>query len=353
MLKIITRINNKIKTLQEKKLILRTFSRNSTHKNIIFLLPASKYPSGGDIVSYNQSETINKINYKGYQSEIFHPTNLKYSTDKFVHNTKIKRDLLFDIEKDFVIIPEVMVIRYAKQLIDTGLKYGIHVQNGYGMDVEIRAGIGHFKDLKNAYSHASIIIGNSNDTKENIKFVFPEYIDKIIHLPYVINKAKYQDIEHKKNIITYMPRKLEPHTKMLLFFLAEKLPKNWSIQSIHGVSEQEVYDIFYKSKIFLSFSEFEGIAMPPAMAAMSGNRVIGYTGEGNKEYFHLPCFEEIPCGDIKLFVEKLLNAVERYDKNQEILDIKSIESLQTMFSEERRLKKLKNMLDTIDLNLHN
>lgn len=351
MQKFMARLKNKAKYLLEKRIVLKKHSRSEHYKNIIFILPASKYPSGGEIVTYNKSEAINKINYKDFQSKILHPTKLNYTTDKFIHNAIIKRKLSFDIEKDFVFIPEVMVIRYAKYMIDAGIKFGIHVQNGYSMDVEIRAGIGEFKDLKNYYHKASIIIGNSIDTIANIKFIFPEYSDKIIYLSYVIDKARYQDIQTKRNIITYMPRKLEVHTKMLLFFLGEKLPENWTIRLIHGVSEQEVYDIFFDSKIFLSFSEFEGIAMPPAMAAMSGNKVIGYTGEGNKEYFHLPCFEQIPCGNIKLFVESILKAVVSFDAHNENLDIESIQYLQEMFSVQKQEILLKNLIDTVDLKL--
>ena len=330
-----------------KKHVYTIEKRSTSQKNIVFLLPNTKYASGGVIVAHHHSDKINELAYKGFQSEVLYPTEPDFSPDLFVHKSRLKRDLTFDTQNDFAMIPEVMVLQLAPELMRAHVKYGIHVQNGYLMDLEIRSGIGSYENLKEAYAIASLIIGNSVDTVANIITAFPECANKVIQSSFVIDKAKYQEIEKKQNFITYMPRKLEKHSKHLLFFLGDKLPKHWSIRAIDGVTEQEVYNIFYESKIFLSFSEFEGLAMPPAMAAMSGNRVIGYTGEANKEYFHLPCFEEVPCGDIKLFVSKILDAVARFDRNEELLDLNSIRYLQEMFSSKRQEIFLKELIDNV------
>lgn len=351
MIKILKKIKKKFKLIELMLTRPVNFSivhgRNTQVKNIIFFLPDSVYPTGGNIVTHHHADRINELNLGNIQAYILFPNNLDFTYANFVHNSKFKRDLSFDPKTDFVVLPEVMVLTYAKKLFDAGIKYGIHVQNGYLMDLEIRSGLGDYQALNYGYQNADFVIGNSLDTIANIKTVFPYLTDKIIHSSFVINKAKYQEIAKKKNIITYMPRKLSEHSKRVLFFLGDKLPKNWSIQPIDGVPEQTVYDIFYESKIFLSFSEFEGLAMPPAMAAMAGNRVIGYTGEANKEYFHLPCFEEVPCGDIKLFVQKLLAAVARFDNDEEALDIESINELKAFFSLERQEEFLKKLAQTV------
>lgn len=76
--------------------------------------------------------------------------------------------------------------------------------------------------------------------------------------------------------------------------------------------------------------------MPPAMAAMSGNKVIGYTGEANKEYFHLPCFHEIECGDIKNYASNIMQTISSFDSGNEELDIRSIAYLEKLFSKEKQ-----------------
>tara|TARA_R110000787_G_scaffold46612_8_gene113025 strand:- start:15978 stop:17048 length:1071 start_codon:yes stop_codon:yes gene_type:complete len=315
---------------------------------IIFFLPVSDYPSGGIIVAHDHSETINELGFEQYISEIMYPTDINFVPKLFVHNSQFKRDYKIDLKKDFIILPEVMALRYAEKLNRNAIKFGIHVQNGYLLNLECNPNPNSISKLKKAYQSASLIIGNSNDTIENIKFIFPEVATKIIRSYFVINKNRYQQIQTKKNYITYMPRKLSKHSQLLLFFLNEKIPNNWKIIPIDGVTEQEVYNIFYESKIFLSFSEFEGLAMPPAMAAMSGNMVIGYTGEANKEYFHLPCFDEVPCGDIKLFASKVIETINKYENDNIVLDMNSIQYLESLFSKEKQKKFLSDLIFQVD-----
>lgn len=327
-----------------------TYRGKSEQKNIIFLLPAQVWPAGGSIVAHHHSDTINEIQYRNFTSQVLYPDKLDNKVTKFVHQSLFKRDTKFDIKRDFVIIPEIMVCRYAPEFIRLGVKFGVHVQNGYSIGVEVHSNLATFEELKNIYEKADLIIGNSLDTIENIKTIFPDFSEKLIRSYFVINKAKYQPVANKKNVLTYMPRKLGKHSQLVLLFLGDKLPAHWSVKAIDGVTEQEVYDIFYESKIFLSFSELEGLAMPPAMAAMSGNRVIGYTGEANREYFHLPCFEEVYCGDIKDYVNKILSAVERFDKDEEKIDNDSIAYLKKLFSEEKQKQFIRDLIDKIDQN---
>ena len=49
--------------------------------------------------------------------------------------------------------------------------------------------------------------------------------------------------------------------------------------------------------------------MPPLEAAFSGNLVVGYTGQGAKEYFFKPLFRPIGNGDFKHFVEEVMLAI--------------------------------------------
>lgn len=350
---IFKKISNKVRVLTQNRRdknvrYLKDVAPEHYKKNIIFLLPALRYPCGGNIVTHSHSDAINQIQYKDFQSQILYPAEPGFAPDLFEHQSSIRRNLIMDPHKDFVVIPDVLVLRHASKLKDAGISYAINVQNGYLMDLEIRDHPEHFGLLKTAYEGAAFIISMSEDTSENIKLVFPACSDKVIASSYVIDKAIFRPIAEKKNLITYMPRKLAKHSEMFLFFLGDKLPPHWKIQAIDGVSENEVYRTFSESKIFLSFSEFEGLAMPPVMAALSGNLVIGYTGEGNKEYFHLPCFQEVACGDIKDFVEKALIAIDQLDRNQYQIDMDSVRILTDMFSKQAQIRFLKNLIDVAD-----
>jgi hypothetical protein len=50
-------------------------------------------------------------------------------------------------------------------------------------------------------------------------------------------------------------------------------------------------------------------------AALAGNIVIGYTGQGSKEYFEPPIFYKIDNGDFINFRKQVLSVVERIDRD--------------------------------------
>ena len=67
--------------------------------------------------------------------------------------------------------------------------------------------------------------------------------------------------KNKKNIITYMSRKLPMHSKLVTYFLRTYLPK-LKLKDLNNLSEQKTYKIMKKPKIFLSFSSLEGQGLP-------------------------------------------------------------------------------------------
>ena len=76
-----------------------------------------------------------------------------------------------------------------------------------------------------------------------------------------------------------------------------------NLKDLNDLTETQTYKMLKKSKIFLSFSSFEGLPLPPAEAALAGNFVIGYTGEGGNEYWKKPLFRRIHSGEIIPFVK--------------------------------------------------
>ena len=63
----------------------------------------------------------------------------------------------------------------------------------------------------------------------------------------------------------------------------------------------------------MAFSDLEGCPVPPLEAAFTGNRVIGYTGQGGLEYWAEPVFTEIQTGDLLGFVGAVLKEMARQD----------------------------------------
>lgn len=338
----------KIKSLFGEKqptYLFRKGESKGKNKNIIFLLPVTKYQAGGIKVICRQSELISKLNPTKINSEILFPESLSYKVTWFEHEAIHKGDLMFDPEQDLVVLPEFWAAPHAKMLSDIGVKYAIYVQNGYSLGLPLMSN--QYDDLKEAYKNASLILSISDDTTECIKLAFPDITAEIIRIYYSVDADKFKSSSSKENLITYMPRKLASHSKMVLFFLNGILPKNWKIQAIDGLNEHGVIDILSRSRIFLSFSEFEGCPLPPVEAALSGNQVVGYTGEGAKEYWYLPMFTEVFCGDVRGYVKSILDKITQLESNPAI-DTDGISKLADRYSNRAENESIARFLNAVE-----
>ena len=101
-----------------------------------------------------------------------------------------------------------------------------------------------------------------------------------------------------------MPRKLVDHSNLLIFYIQDMLPKNWKIIPLQNISEKKFFETLSKSKIFLSFSHLEGTGIPPIEAALSGNKIIGYTGGGGNFTGKKPIFTKVNNGEINDYGKK-------------------------------------------------
>tara|TARA_A100001015_G_C15023792_1_gene729380 strand:+ start:484 stop:1506 length:1023 start_codon:yes stop_codon:yes gene_type:complete len=339
-------------------------------KNIIFLVDAQQGPSGGGKVIYQYSNYINSL--KDFSSSVAHLKKKKinkwmqsinkrmnlyeenytgwkaneltvkknYFFSWFNVSIKSKNNLVFDKKKDFVILPEIFAHLACDLLIKKKIKYAIFVQNGYALfptyDLE---------KLNKSYNNAKFILSYSKDIKSCISLAFPKIKKKIVDVKYSIDKNKLNSQSKKLNLITFMPRKLKKHSELTLSFLKNNLPKKWKLKAIHNMSEKEVFKNLKKSKIFLSFSELEGLPLPPVEAALAGNQVIGYTGEGGKEYWRKPIFTEIKTGELKIFCREILRKIKIKDflkktKKQRVY-------LANQFSSSKEKVSIKNFLKLI------
>ena len=339
-------------------------------KKIIFLTHAEKKPSGGAKVIYRFSEIIDKI--QDYSSEVVHikkkklskfknSINKKFNIKKniysgwqlkeitsvknfryswFENKINIRENLEFDIKKDFVILPEIFAHLAEDLLINKKINYAIFVQNGY-----IINSTNEENKLSKAYNNAKFILSISNDTTKCVKIKFPKLKTRIIKVSYSLNLGKI-NLKKKKNLITYMDRKLPHHSNLVTSYLKPHLHKKWQIKNLQNLTEKETYQLLKKSKIFLSFSSLEGLGLPPAEAALAGNYVIGYTGEGGNEYWQKPLFTRINSGEINKFVLKISEKIQKNSPKTNFQNSK-YKKIKKIFSKENENKNIVKFLNLI------
>ena len=194
-------------------------------------------------------------------------------------------------------------------MIDHPKNINIILKNHQLASIQKALFIENFKLLDEAYKEAKLILSVSDDTTKMINHVYGKYSKNILKMNLAIGSDKIKKNLKKQNLITFMPRKLPMHSQKLIFLLRNKLPKNWKIKALENISDREFYYYLRKSKLFLSFSYMEGLGSPPIEAAKEGNKVIGYTGEGGKDYWNKPIFTEIPNGNLDLFMNEIIKFV--------------------------------------------
>ena len=299
--------------------------RGDRQQEIVFLCPATNVPRGGVKVIYNQTAIINSL--KGQlAASILHPYSPDFNCTWFEHSATLKRTLNFDQTHDFVVIPEFWVVPHARLLHNLEVQYGIYVQNGYAISLN------QGEELDAAYYNAALILVISEDAGECVKLAFPECANKVYRVHCSVSPDKFISGASKENIICYMPRKLRSHSQLVTFFLNKNIPPHWRVVTIEGQDENGVAAILGKSRIFLSFSELEGLSLPPIEAALSGCYVIGYTGEAAKEYWDAEIFTEIYSGDIKAFVKAVLNKINEIDSTLFVPHTSAIKNLANRYS---------------------
>ena len=339
-------------------------------KNVIFFSHAEKGPSGGAKYIYRCSEIINNIN--NFSSQVIHIKKKKSSKFKnsinkmlkinknlssgwqlndityvkdfkynwFDNDIVLKKNFNFDHKKDFIILPEIFAHLATDLLIKRKINYAILVQNGYSIN-----STSDEQKLFKAYKNAKFILSGSKDTQNCIKLRFPKLKTKILKVSYHIDFG-HLNFNKKRNMIIYMSRKLPQHSNLVISSLQPHLPKKWILKNLHNLSYEKYLSIIKQSKIFLSFSYLEGLGLPPVEAALAGNQIIGYTGEGGNEYWKKPLFTKINSGEINRFVKTVIERIHKdnYKKNY---SKKQLISLKKKFSKVNEIKNIQRFLKLI------
>lgn len=94
---------------------------------------------------------------------------------------------------------------------------------------------------------------------------------------------------------------------------------DWQIVLIDGMTQQQVAEELGRAAIFLFGAEREGVGLPGAEAMASGCYVVGFTGDGAKEYMLPEHASVIPDSDVVEMCDRTLEAMDWFDNSPEVL----------------------------------
>jgi hypothetical protein len=280
------------------------------------------------------------------QSAIWHPGDAGFKCTWFDSSVDVIDTSKLIPSLDFLIVPEIWASSYVATLKSMGFRVGIFVQNCYYTHVNLNPG--NVNAIDEAYCQADLILSISKDTSKYLMDMLNVPKEKIILQRYSVDSRLFKK-SVKSKIITYMPRKMGQHSLRVVSVLSKLIPSDWEIRSLDNMSESEVAKNMSESKIFLAFSEFEGLPVPPVEAAMSGNIVIGYHGQGGKEYWFEPSFVFVEQGDIQNFIKKTIDVIGKIDANEIDFNLieSSIEKIKKYFSNLNEIEMLKYLIKKI------
>ncbi|WP_165356963.1 glycosyltransferase [Nocardioides zhouii] len=96
--------------------------------------------------------------------------------------------------------------------------------------------------------------------------------------------------------------------------------RDWEIVLIDGMTQQQVAEELGRAAIFLFGAEREGVGLPGAEAMASGCYVVGFTGDGAKEYMLPQHASVIADSDVVDMCDRTLEAMDWFENSRELFD---------------------------------
>jgi len=265
-------------------------------------------PSGGIMKLYELVDILNKF---GIQSYVVHKKK-GFRVTWFPNDTQVIDYQSVHIKPDDIIILPEGYAAYIPNLCP-GIRKIIYNQNSFNT----------FKPFQNcpqsaydAYFHCDVILvlAVSSYDVNVLSTIFPGLNVHLIHTS--VNENFFQYSSHKKRTISVMPRKMLDD----FFFLQSLLVlKNelygYNIKVINEAPLEEVARTLKESEIFLSFSHKESFGLPAAEAMACGCIVIGYDGQGGKEFLKNNLTYITEQSDILGFAKCVKHVIREFDEN--------------------------------------
>jgi glycosyltransferase involved in cell wall biosynthesis len=272
------------------------------------MCPEYTVPVGGVRKLYDFVDILNK---HGFPATIVHPTpgfrcTWFRNATPVSHNAEVRL-----VSADLLVIPEVYGPNLASMA--PGVKKVIFNQNCYYT-------FAHYsfapEDLTNPYTHPDVrgVMVVSEDSREYLAHAFPT--TRIFRYYNAIDQRIFYPQFPKRKQLCFMPRKHgEDAVQVINILKFRGALRDWAIAPIDKMASEQVGEVMRQSQIFLSFGHPEGLGLPPAEAMACGCTVVGYHGQGGKEFFRPEFSYAIPVGDIVTYARTVERVIAQWGSN--------------------------------------
>jgi glycosyltransferase involved in cell wall biosynthesis len=171
-------------------------------------------------------------------------------------------------------------------------------------------------EIKEIYRRSDVrrVVTVSNDNKAYLDYALPGL--DVVRMRYAIDDSLFHAREPKQRALAYMPRKRKQETIDVLGLLELRdALRGWEVIRIDGFDEQATAAALRRSSIFLSFSQREGLPLPPCEAMACGCLVIGFHGYGGRDFGDGGMW--VTDGDVIQFAAKVEDVLGRWASEQQ------------------------------------
>jgi hypothetical protein len=274
---------------------------------IYFLTPDEQRPSGGIRQIYLMVDVLCEL---GYEASVFHGAP-GFRCGWFENTTPVVAKPFLGLERgDVLVVPEYDGARKYERCRDAAV---VHLNQNH-FRTFINAGFddswtGDYPGWPNA---KAVLV-----TSEAVR----RFISAALRAPLPVHSARVVvDSERflpgrKRKLVALMPRKRRHEAEAVVQLVYRGGFEGWEVVVIDKLSHGAVAEVLSEAAIFLSFSSEEGFGLPPAEAMAAGCYVIGYTGDGGREFMDPSWCSPIGDEDIVAMAQETRRVASDWDRD--------------------------------------
>jgi len=276
---------------------------------IRIMAPDLPSPSGGIKVIYNYVEHLVAL---GHDAKVWHGTpGFRYPSWPSTAPVDTGHELPFT-KGDVLVMPETGGSKWS--FLNRGVP---HVMLCQGMDF-VFADADFIHDVPGDYPgwpQATCVLGVSD--------AITTFLQRACTPGFTIHQAPveiegYFVPQAKEKRIALMPRRRrEDLLGAVQLIRRSSQLRDWEIVLIDGMTQAQVADELGRSAIFLFGAEREGVGLPGAEAMAAGCHVIGFTGDGAKEYLRSDTGDVILDSDVVGMCDATLASMSLFESDRE------------------------------------
>jgi hypothetical protein len=282
--------------------------------NLYIFCPDNTAPLDGVRKLYSYVDQLNEL---GFSASVIHE-NDGFKCTWLNHDTMISYLSGLKVwSEDILAFPEVtgwLVHEFGPEVRKVIInQHALNTFDGFAED-----------DIGDPYLDKDVVatLAHSEHDYRYLNYLYPSL--NVYKMLYGVDSRLFNMNSDKKRQIAYMPRKYAHGAEMLIKVLEYRnLLCDFEVKKIDNLPIDECAEIMMESLLFLSFSSYEGFGLSPVEAMASGCIVIGFYGNGVREYFDPKFSYPIEYGDIFNFALTVENVLKLYKDDRASLSCKA------------------------------